>query len=669
MARTLRHCLSAALLVCGLSHASAAQDHGPAGTVTLTRTEYDRLLDLASRQPRPPDGAPLPAALTRAEIKARVEGGIVRATMNVDGQVFQTGSLKVPLISNATLLDARTADRPLPLVAEGSSHVAVVSGPASFSATLEWGSAVTATPGRGAFLLPVPPAGSVTATFDMPGEQSDLRVSPGLVVRRTSAGGRTIVEATLDPGSPTQVWWSARETTASAAPRDARLLSDVKTLVTIGDADIRLLTLVDVTVVQGEPAEIVVRIPAGYEVTGVTGASLDKSDTQGDRVGLSVSNPTRRRHQFLISLERQHAGGSFKLETAFPTLPSTERETGEVAIEGIGTLAVSSGEIPGMRRMDVREVDPALASVARQSLLAAYRYRRAATGTPALALDVTRFPDAAVLAAIAERAVATTLVTSEGRALTEVSLCLRNRAQPFMKVMLPTGATMLSVEVAGAPAKPVEGADGLRVPLLRPGFKPDGLYTVSFVYLHSGTPFARKGQMQMTLPKMDLPVSVVEWELFVPQNYRADRFDGTAIAAALIERSSMATVWRESCRVKPAESTGRRRAREAAFEPAAGADRSGARSWIRTAPPSPARRSRPRVRASGEPSSPTRTGGTRVAGMPAGPVTVTSQLQGFKTLQQSVALRAVDGIGRLQHAGGQRVGNGQRRAALEQGPR
>lgn len=93
---------------------------------------------------------------------------------------------------------------------------------------------------------------------------------------------------------------------------------------------------------------------------------------------------------------------------------------------------------------------------------------------------------------------------------------------------------MLSVEVAGAPEKPAEGADGMRVPLLRPGFRPDGPYSVSFVYLHAGPAFAKKGEMQMTLPRMDVPVSVVEWELFVPEQYRADRFAGTAIDANLV---------------------------------------------------------------------------------------------------------------------------------------
>jgi hypothetical protein len=195
---------------------------------------------------------------------------------------------------------------------------------------------------------------------------------------------------------------------------------------------------------------------------------------------------------------------------------------------------VSSPEMAGLRRIDIRELDPSVASVARQSLLAAYRYQRANEEPPALVFDVKRFADAGVLAAVAERAIATTLVTSEGRALTEVTLWLRNRAQSYMKVELPAGASIVSVEVAGAPAKPVEGTDGSRVPLQRPGFRPDGVYAVSFVYLHAGAPFLKKGDMQMTLPKMDVPVNVVEWELFVPEQFRVDRFDGNVIPAAMV---------------------------------------------------------------------------------------------------------------------------------------
>ncbi|RPH55651.1 MAG: carboxypeptidase regulatory-like domain-containing protein, partial [Acidobacteria bacterium] len=153
-----------------------------------------------------------------------------------------------------------------------------------------------------------------------------------------------------------------------------------------------------------------------------------------------------------------------------------------------------------------------------------------------LALEVERFADVGVLAAVADLAVATTLVTNEGRALTEVMLLLRNRAQPFLKVTLPPGASIVSVDVSGETAKPVLGADGTRVPLMRPGFRPEGTYSVSFVYLHAGTPFARKGEMQMTLPAMDIPIGFVDWEVFVPDTYSVRAIGGNVIDRRTLHR-------------------------------------------------------------------------------------------------------------------------------------
>src|SRR6185436_2744110 len=169
----------------------------------------------------------------------------------------------------------------------------------------------------------------------------------------------------------------------------------------------------------------------------------------------------------------------------------------------------------------------------------AFRYQRGGAAPAALSLDVKRFADSGVLPAVADRAVATTLVTTEGRALTEIALTVQNRAQPFLKVTLPAGASIVSVDVAGEAAKPVLGSDGTRVPLLRPGFRPNGSYLVTFVYLHAGTPFAKKGELQMTLPKMDIPVGIVEWEVFVPDAYSARAFDGNVIDRGLMERAAM----------------------------------------------------------------------------------------------------------------------------------
>jgi hypothetical protein len=259
---------------------------------------------------------------------------------------------------------------------------------------------------------------------------------------------------------------------------------------------------------------------------------------------------------------------------------------------------------------------------------------------PTLALDVTRFPDAAVLAAIAERAVATTLVTSEGRALTEVSLWLRNRAQPFMKVALPPGATMLSVEVAGSPAKPAEGTDGMRVPLLRPGLRPTGPYTVSFVYLHAGTAFAKKGEMQMTLPRMDVPVSVVEWELFLPDRYRANRFEGTAIGAHLVGAESFALTGDTRFDASAGGGGGVIRPGSAAGIAQSGGAVAGqilGRVVDRTGAAIPGATVVAQIGSQQRAATTDSDGWYLISNLPAGSMLVTSQLTGFNTVKRSLA--------------------------------
>src|SRR2546425_856782 len=83
-----------------------------------------------------------------------------------------------------------------------------------------------------------------------------------------------------------------------AAAREARTLADVMTLVTLGDSDVRMVALIDLTVVQGEPRSVDVRLPSGYELTGVSGSSLESSERHDGTVLLTIGDPVLRRHQF-----------------------------------------------------------------------------------------------------------------------------------------------------------------------------------------------------------------------------------------------------------------------------------------------------------------------------------------------------------------------------------
>jgi hypothetical protein len=108
-----------------------------------------------------------------------------------------------------------------------------------------------------------------------------------------------------------------------------------------------------------------------------------------------------------------------------------------------------------------------------------------------------------------------------------------------LKVALPAGASILSAEVAGEKVKRVEGPDGNRVPLLHAGFRPVDSYTVSFVFMHSGAPFAKKGGSALSLPKMDVPINLLQWEVFLPEQYKVKDFGGDAIATNLLSPSPL----------------------------------------------------------------------------------------------------------------------------------
>jgi hypothetical protein len=504
----------------------------PAGNVTLPLEEYNRLLELANKSPRRVESAPLPYTIKRGDLKLRVANETVMGSVHLQGETFNKGETKVALTSGMTILDARQEGRGLPLEQEGGTQTAILAGPAEFSVVLDAGLPLNIETGRASFNLPVPSAGSVRLTLEVPGDHTNVKLSPGLITSRVSANGSTTIEATLVPGQPANIWWATREVVAPVVPREVRFLSNVKTLVSVSEADIRLAVLADINVIQGEPAQFEVEVPAGYEVTGTSGASVDSSDVQSGVLTLKVNAPAQRTHQFLISMEK--AIGVTKADVPFLGVKNSQRETGEVLVEGVGTMELTAAEGGSLKRMDIKETNPYLRSLARSPLQAAFRYHRQPAENPSLALEWTRFPDSSVLAAIAERAVVTTLVTTEGRSLTEVKLTIKNQVQPFLKVELPSDASIVSADVAGEKVKPVQGADGQRVPLLRPGFRPVDSYEVSFVFMHSGAPFAKKGGSEISLPKMDVPITVLQWEVFLPEQYKVKDFGGDVLAANLL---------------------------------------------------------------------------------------------------------------------------------------
>ena len=159
------------------------------GTVTLSLAEYNRLTELAAHKPKSAEEAPLPFVVASAAFKLRVDDQSLKGTIDIAGTVLEKGSVKVPLMSGLTVLEASQANNPLPVLLDGATQTAILNGPAPFAVSLSVASPLTIEAGRASFTIPPPAAAASVLTLDLPGNHANVRIEPGLITSRTTSNG------------------------------------------------------------------------------------------------------------------------------------------------------------------------------------------------------------------------------------------------------------------------------------------------------------------------------------------------------------------------------------------------------------------------------------------------------------------------------------------------
>ena len=64
------------------------------------------------------------------------------------------------------------------------------------------------------------------------------------------------------------------------------------------------------------------------------------------------------------------------------------------------------------------------------------------------------------------------------------------------------------------------------------------IYNLSLVIIHEAVVYKKKGGSDISLPKMDIPIDLLQWEVFLPERYKVKDFGGDAIAANLLPPAS-----------------------------------------------------------------------------------------------------------------------------------
>src|SRR5689334_10740111 len=107
----------------------------PAGSVAIPLDEYNQLFELATKTHKT-ELPPAAYSVKRAEFTLIAGAGSVRGKVQVEGEVFNKGMTKVPVATGWTVFDAQREGKPLALMGEDGTHVAVLPGSSAFSLAL-----------------------------------------------------------------------------------------------------------------------------------------------------------------------------------------------------------------------------------------------------------------------------------------------------------------------------------------------------------------------------------------------------------------------------------------------------------------------------------------------------------------------------------------------------
>ena len=511
-------------------------EHSP-GWVVLPVEEYRVLHERAYPIEREPEPPPVEATLTRVDYDLRIDGEAAgalelasgRATLTID--VLKDGWVRVPIPAGLLVREARLDGKLVSLVTGaggkgGSQLAALLSHVGRAMLLLDIALPVASSAGEESITLPSAASGVTRASVELPRQNVNIRLTGGLLSERSEAGAESKWVA-YGRGNESLAFTWRRRTEDRRATQPLRLRGSLTELLGLGEDATSINAEVNLEVTQGAAREAKVQIPDKVTVNQVLGAMVADWEVKGNELSVTFLEPVDQATRFVITGETRSPREG---ETSIPLLRllNAERETGGVAVEVLGAGEIKDTKTEGLESADATDLGEMVAN--RQSpSLAAFRFRIGEKVARSLNVNIARYTPQAVLMANVEEARYQVLVSNEGKTFVQARYALRNNQRNFLKITLPTGATLWSASLAGRPVRPGQAPDGgVLLPLDKAQAGEEAPpFAAEVVYLMRGTAWIDKGHFALALPALDLPVSRTGLLLYHPPLFKVTIEPGT----------------------------------------------------------------------------------------------------------------------------------------------
>ena len=503
-----------------------------AGWVVIPVEEYRVLRAKAYPVEHDPEPPPLDATLTRVDYELQVLGDLATGRANLTVDVLKDGWVRVPVPAGLLVREARLDGKlvslvPAPAGKSGSHLAALLSHAGRSVLALDIDVPVAANTGDESMSLPSTESGVTRASVQLPRQGVDLRVGGGILSDKSESSGETKWLA-YGRGNEALTFTWRKKTEDHHVEMPLRLRGSLTQLTSLAEDSTTIYAEANLEIVQGAAREVRIQIPDKVTINQVSGAMV--ADWEMKNGGLSVTflEPVEHNARFVINGEARLPRDGI-IDIPLMRLLNTERDLGGVAVEILGAGEIKDQKAQGLEDADASDLGEMIAS--RQSpALAAFKARAGEAGAVrTLSVNVARYDQQAVLMANVEEARYQVLMSADGKELVQARYAVRNNQRNFVKVTLPTGATVWSASLGGRTVRPGQSPDGsLLLPLEKSrGGEDAPPFVVEIMYITKAPQWQEKGKETVTLPALDLPISRTGMLLYYPPLFRVNAEPGT----------------------------------------------------------------------------------------------------------------------------------------------
>jgi len=340
------------------------------------------------------------------------------------------------------------------------------------------------------------------------------------------SGGRTYrFEGQLFIGRGPEIkadYWSA----LAARPRTdvaPRLTSSVAAVYSLSQRGLAMTARLDYGLDAGKVSELSYALPGGARVVALRGQNVAGWKAVDGRLDVRLVRPER--SGGVLSLVCS-MNGPEKSEADL-TVPRLVKARREKLLIGVGAPDEYELEFPDEEKLE-RLAPKVLPVELRNGHAQFSAFRLSGLEPGGVRVKAIRHKRVIPLRATCDSVNAISFFTREGVGVTRVIWELRNSTLRHLAVALPKGARLWGAFVNDRAVKPLGGENG-RV-LLPLSLADDGAvrsYPVEVVYIRAGQAFGHRGEFEVELPGVNVPVMHAMYSLYLPRRIRVGRPSGT----------------------------------------------------------------------------------------------------------------------------------------------